>query len=145
MIEDCRKSIAFRCMSGRYAARDLLARVASTLGEWKLSPQSREMSEVVLAEALNNVVEHAYREQEGHPIRLALTLNHDVLTCVISDEGNPIPGGQAPDGAEPDLNVPQSDLPEGGFGWFLIHSMAQSVHYERLGVGNVLTIRLSVV
>lgn len=145
MIEDCRKSAAFRSDSGQFAARELLSHAVTTLGNWNLAAPKRETIEVVLAEALNNVMEHAYREEDGHPIRLSLSMGNDILKCVITDEGNPIPGGKAPGGSEPVLNVPPAELPEGGFGWFLIHNMAESVHYERLGVGNALTIRFSVV
>ena len=36
------------------------------------------------------------------------------------------------------------DLPEGGFGWYLIRDLARDVNYEREGWCNVLTLRLEV-
>ena len=44
-----------------------------------------------------------------------------------------MPNGQPPFGFAPDVTVALDDLPEGGFGWFLIKDLARDVSYERQG------------
>lgn len=94
-----------------------------------------------LAEALNNIVEHAYRGVEGRPIFAAVSITHDFYEVLLIDEGRPMPNGRLPDG-ELDFDALDLDnLPEGGFGWMLIRSQMDAVDYERRDGCNVLRIR----
>lgn len=145
MIRSGPKKIEFRAKSGQFAVRGLLKQTSDTFQTWQISPDLRDMFQIVLAETLNNVVEHAYHFEDGHPITLTLLRDCNAVTCLVQDQGCAMPGKVLPMGSEPDLDVAQADLPEGGFGWFLIFSMAESVLYESNDTTNTLTIRLSVV
>ncbi|OYU20074.1 MAG: anti-sigma factor [Rhodobacteraceae bacterium PARR1] len=92
-----------------------------------LSPESAESCELVLAEAMNNIVEHAYGGGDGS-LRLTLLRGRHHVICRLLDRGRPLPGLTLPPGRLP----PQDDSPaEGGYGWFLIHSLSQRLHYRR--------------
>jgi len=99
--------------------------------------------EIALAEALNNVAEHAYGGASG-TIRLGLgrcPVRGDIL-CTIEDRGRPMPGGVLPEGRPPALDAGPEALPEGGFGWFLIRSLGRDIRYRRAGGVNRLRFRI---
>ena len=85
--------------------------------------------EIVLAEVLNNIAEHAYTQQHGK-VEIWITAHPAFLFFRLVDSGLPMPGGVAPDGRMADQDAPQ-DLPEGGFGWFLIRSLTRDLTYLR--------------
>lgn len=94
-------------------------------------------TELVLAEALNNVVEHAYARFSGQ-IEVEVRRGPGQLHFHIADTGLPMPGAEPPLGQLPDVGVFE-DLPEGGFGWFLIRSLSQDLAYRREGERNLLS------
>jgi serine/threonine-protein kinase RsbW len=55
-----------------------------------------------------------------------------------------MPDGQLPLGQPTAVDVDLMDLPEGGFGWFLIQDLARDVTYVRVGSENRLDMRLAV-
>jgi serine/threonine-protein kinase RsbW len=76
---------------------------------------------MVLAEVLNNIVEHGYpNPQKPGPIGVQCTLVGSGLDIALTDTGEPMPNGEPPIGNAPNTNVQFADLPEGEFGWFLI-------------------------
>ncbi len=99
--------------------------------------------EIVLAEVLNNVVEHAYAEHGRGLVELEVEHGPAALAFRIRDEGLPMPGGDAPAGLAHDLDVSAQDLPEGGFGWFLIRELTEDLRYRRVGNRNELTFRIA--
>lgn len=99
-----------------------------------LSDDIRGTLEIVLAEALNNVVEHAYRDAPG-PIRICVDHLAPVLKVSVYDQGLPMPDNQLPKGELKPL-IEGEELPEGGFGWFLIRTLTVDLAYERLGEFN---------
>ena len=125
--------------------RGALARVTATLAPLGLSEGCRSTAELVLAEVLNNVVEHAYAQATG-PILLDLRLvdwaGEPALDCTVTDRGRPMPEGTPPPGGPVILDVPLADLPEGGFGWYLIRSLTQELHYARETGRNRLSFRI---
>ncbi len=91
-----------------------------------------DMSQIVLGEILNNVVEHAYRMEPGHPIQLSITFEDGGLHCRVIDDGVAMPNGTPPNGGMPELDPSQRDeLPEGGFGWALVRDMTEQLIYSR--------------
>lgn len=100
----------------------------------------RSSAEIVLAEVLNNIVEHAYAMAPGE-IEVTLKVDAGMLECSIADCGKPMPGGQLPESAAPALGN-LTDLPEGGFGWLLIRTLARDLEYSRLDGRNRLSFRL---
>ena len=107
-----------------------------------LPPQVRGTVELVLAEVLNNVVEHAYGGLSRGTIHLEILPREGRIDLAIRDTGSAMPGGRPPPGDRVDLDVPEADLPEGGFGWFLIRHLAERVRYRREAGANVLEIRI---
>lgn len=84
-----------------------------------------------LAEALNNVVEHAYSGDGSGQIDVTLKLGAGGFDVTVADGGAPMPGGVVPAG-EPGMDRRDLErLPEGGFGWFLIRNEVDRLAYER--------------
>jgi serine/threonine-protein kinase RsbW len=102
--------------------------------------------ELVAAEAMNNVVEHAYREGGSGWLEILVEMAASGPAIGVVDGGRPLPVGLlgpiAPDGCgvtpafegspsgrtaveEPD------EMAEGGFGWQMIRSCAAAICYER--------------
>lgn len=102
-----------------------------------LSEGSRGNVEIVLAEALNNVVEHAYANSSGS-IDVGITSGNGFLFVRIVDFGLPMPNEELPGGKLGQATDIQN-LPEGGFGWYLIRSLSQELTYLRDGNVNILS------
>ncbi len=102
-----------------------------------LSADCLGTTELVLAEALNNVVEHAYARYSGQ-IEVEVRRDPAQLRFHIADKGLPMPGAAPPTGRLPAVGAFE-DLPEGGFGWFLIRSLSQDLAYRREGERNLLS------
>ncbi|WP_367648126.1 ATP-binding protein [Ruegeria arenilitoris] len=86
---------------------------------------------IALAEAINNVVEHAYAGMPPETVHINCMMCRETLEVRIEDTGHPMPGLKPPDGKPPVIGNIRQDLPEGGFGWFLIHQLASKIKYER--------------
>ncbi len=100
--------------------------------------------EIVLAEVLNNVVEHAYPPEAPGKIRLVIRRRRNSLIFEISDFGRPMPEGRAPVGSHPMGDVNADDAtPEGGFGWFLIREIVDDLVYDRREDQNHLVFRMA--
>jgi serine/threonine-protein kinase RsbW len=137
--------IRMKFRSGPLAVRAALAHILSELDPLRLGADNLGTVEIVLAEALNNIVEHAY--PEGDPagaIDISCRAGPDGLHVRIVDNGRAMPGGQLPYGRETDLTQDLLDLPEGGFGWMLILQLAKDVSYQRGENRNILDLRLPV-
>lgn len=106
-----------------------------------LSEELRGHSEIVLAEVLNNIVEHAYGNADGQ-IQISVIRAAQSLNICIMDRGRPMPDLKLPPGELRPLYDGQ-DPPEGGFGWFLIRSLTQDLQYQRVKDQNILQFRLA--
>lgn len=130
--------------SGEFAVRDALANLLEALEPFQLDIEETGTIELVLAEAMNNIVEHAYPQVDTPgPIIVRCNRHPDGFRFQIIDRGRPMPEGVTPIGQPVDLNVDFVDLPEGGFGWFLIKDLAKDVLYRRVDDTNLLTFRLA--
>jgi serine/threonine-protein kinase RsbW len=123
----CADPRSVRAALAELARADPLA--AATIGD-------RETVELVLAEVLNNVVEHSYQGAGGR-VDLSLHRVSGGLACRVVDSGAPMPDGRLPPGVMPDPppDQPQA-LPEGGFGWALIRTLTSDLRYRREGGRN---------
>jgi serine/threonine-protein kinase RsbW len=125
--------------AGPEEVRLALGRINSSLAALGIGSDAMGRVELVLAEVLNNVVEHAYAQMCGE-IALQLAQCDNALSCRVADGGCPMPGGQLPSGR---LSLDEAaELPEGGFGWHLIRSLAEDLRYMHTGGQNVLTFRI---
>ena len=91
--------------------------------------------ELMLVEALNNVVEHAYLEKAGNSIGIELEMVDQNALMKITDNGIAAPGSVLIEGSElPDITA----LPEGGWGLCLIQALADNIEYHRYPNHNIL-------
>jgi serine/threonine-protein kinase RsbW len=111
------------------SVRAALLQITSAQPVCNLSRDQRGTVELVLAEVLNNVAEHAYADAAG-PVAVTVSLHSGALVCDVVDEGKAMPGGTLPEGRLPEATS-DSDFPEGGFGWHLIRSLAHDLVYRR--------------
>lgn len=126
------------------SVRRALETLMTALEPLALEPEEAGTVELVLAEALNNVAEHAYAGQEEGWITLNCAHGPDGLHFTICDEGCAMPEGRAPLGERAPLPEELDALPEGGFGWFLIRDLSHDVEYSRADGINQLTFRMNV-
>ncbi len=125
------------------SVREALKHLRAGMVDRGLSQELCDTAEVVLAEVLNNVVEHATPTRTGGMVRLSTTYRPPVLECELCDNGVAMPGYALPDGEPPGLGATIDDLPEGGFGWHLIRALVQDIDYRRDAGWNCLRFRLS--
>lgn len=107
------------------SVRDGLARIATSRPLAGLTADHCATVEIVLAEVLNNITEHAYANGSGD-ISVSLAATAAGLDCRIVDQGREMPHGAPPEGT-----LPEEELPEGGFGWYLIRSLTRGLDYRR--------------
>lgn len=129
-----------------FAAKQIKARLAiiATIAQLPNLGISRSQCrdiEIALAEAVNNVVEHACADMPGANGHITCLIKGGFLIIEISDTGRPMPEFSLPTVSKADLSVPMADLPEGGFGWFLIRQIVADVRYERTNGQNRLTLK----
>ncbi|MDN5787515.1 ATP-binding protein [Pseudorhodobacter sp.] len=86
-------------------------------------------AELVMAEVLNNIVEHAYADFGGTIEVLVHPQGAHVLV-EVADRGLPLPCGSLPGRCLPPMDLVDG-LPEGGFGWFIIQELASDLAYRR--------------
>lgn len=120
------------------AVRRALRQLDQATAAAGLSADARSSAEVVLAEVLNNIVEHAYSGRSGD-IQITFSPGRRGGHFQVVDDGLPMPGGFLPAGLLPTL---EGEVPEGGFGWHLIRSLAEDITYRREGGKNLLGFRL---
>jgi serine/threonine-protein kinase RsbW len=120
--------------SSPLAVRRALDQLLTDAALSDLTEERRGTLWTVLAEVLNNIVEHAYACDRG-AIRLNLWQQGPVLAVEVVDRGAPMPGLCLPEGHLAEIGS-FDDLPEGGFGWFLIRSMTSNLEYNRVGAEN---------
>lgn len=121
-------------------ARQGILEVVSRLGEFRIPAPRVDDVQIALAEAVNNVVEHAYSGREGGTILVECSLQDTLLLVEIQDAGHPFPGGKLPEGRPARLPEKREDLPEGGFGWYLIRELASDIKYNRVMDNNQLSL-----
>ena len=129
--------------SEQTAVRRALAQLQARLAPLDLNVEENGTFQIVLAEALNNVVEHAYGDGDPGVFEVEVTQVEAGLSFQITDSGAPMPDGEVPLGRLADYSSETSELPEGGFGWFLIRDLTHELSYVRDDDRNVLSFRLA--
>lgn len=123
----------FACsfMATELEARTGIDSVVGQLRERGLPETRIGEVQIALAEAVNNVVEHAYAGNSPGDVNIRCQLESEKLSIYIRDAGAPLPKGQLPAGEAQAVDGDIEELPEGGFGWFLIRELTSDIHYER--------------
>lgn len=128
--------------SSPLSVRAALVELRSGLSHLSLEPDAGGAIELVLAEVLNNICEHAYQNAPGGRIELSVWVEGEMLVFQTADHGAPMPCGRLPEGRSVSLNRHLQELPEGGFGWNLIRQLAADLTYCRAEGRNRLTFRM---
>lgn len=130
--------------SGKGVVSALLRDVAGYLTGRGLPHDKVEDATIALAEALNNIEEHAYAGQSGLPVLIEIEACARRLHFRIEDRGTPLPGDTLPGGSMPATDpVALEKWPEGGFGWPLLRHLTSDLSYNRRGDWNRLCFTIS--
>lgn len=101
--------------------------------ELQLTDDKLGQLELMMVEAVNNVIEHAYQLQAGNDVHVRVEYSPQEVHLIISDQGHAMPEElhtEARDMPDPE------DLPEGGWGMGLIYALADSIRYIQDARGN---------
>jgi serine/threonine-protein kinase RsbW len=105
----------------------LVESVAQFLAENEVSPKVDFTANLVIEEAVLNVIHYAYPTQGDGDIGFTMEIEGRKLTITLCDWGRPYdPLARA----EPDINAPLEERQVGGLGVHLIKKMCKEVKYE---------------
>lgn len=96
--------------------------------------------EIVLEEALANILEHGYLKEQGEIEVYLRKISKKFLEITIIDEAfafNPLK--QAP---QVDTSLPMEKRKEGGLGIYLMTQIVSEMHYSRKEGKNILTLKI---
>ena len=105
--------------------------------EFRLSPDITFNLNLVIEEAVVNIINYAYPKEEHEFIYLSARLNNDSIVMILTDTGKAFDPTMAP---EADVTLSAEDRQIGGLGIFLIRQIMNEVRYERIEGKNVLTL-----
>ena len=103
----------------------------------ELTPDLIFYLNLVIEEAVVNVINYAYPKEEHQSIYLSANLHEDSIVFVLTDTGKEFDPTQAP---EADITLSAEERPIGGLGIFLIRQIMNEVKYQRIDGKNVLTL-----
>ncbi len=108
--------------------------------EFAIDQETSFQLNLVLEEAVVNVIQYAYPEGGEHTFTLDADKEADTVTFVLRDDGKPFnPLTQAPD---VDIHLSAEKRKIGGLGIFLVQQMMDEVDYKRTSKGeNVLVMK----
>ncbi|MBN2263954.1 MAG: ATP-binding protein [Prolixibacteraceae bacterium] len=115
----------------------LTAMLEQLADEWDLNPGLAMNLNLVIEEAITNVVFYAYDDKLPHLIDIDFELDGNELVIVISDDGTPFDPTKKTD---PDISLSVDDRQVGGLGIFLIRKIMDKVSYRRENKKNILTL-----
>jgi len=105
--------------------------------ELGLSPELVFNLNLVLEEAVSNIILYAYPKGEHENISLTAKKTENQLLFVLTDTGKEFDPTLMPDA---DVNLAAEDRQIGGLGIFLIRQIMNQVEYQRIDGRNVLTL-----
>lgn len=93
---------------------------------------------LVLEEAMTNVIMYAFPEGGKHELELTAATEGGMLSLVVKDSGIAFDPTAVPDA---DVTLTAEERPIGGLGIFLIRQIMDEVNYERVDECNILTMK----
>ena len=105
--------------------------------DFSLSPDIVFNLNLVLEEAVVNVINYAYPKEEHESIYLSARMHEGSIILVLTDTGKEFDPTAAP---EADVTLSADERQIGGLGIFLIRQIMNEVRYERIEGKNVLTL-----
>ena len=105
--------------------------------DFELSPDIVFNLNLVIEEAVVNIINYAYPKEEHESIYLSARMHEGSIVLVLTDTGKEFDPTAAP---EADVTLSADDRQIGGLGIFLIRQIMNEVKYERIEGKNVLTL-----
>ena len=105
--------------------------------EFSLTPDVVFNVNLVLEEAIVNVINYAYPKEEHQYIYLSAHVHEGSIVFVLTDTGKEFDPTLAP---EADITLSADEREIGGLGIFLIRQIMNEVRYQRIEGKNVLTL-----
>lgn len=120
-----------------------LAVFVEEIGEdLQLSPSLVMNLNLVLEEAVSNIILYAYPKKMDQDISVEVQKTEDSLIFIITDNGVPFDPTQV---TEADVTLSAEERPIGGLGIFLIKKIMNEVEYQRIDGANVFTLKKKLV
>lgn len=119
----------------------LAGKIENLAEEWELSLDLAMKINLVIEEALSNIIFYAFNDKSKHEIKISVSIENNTLTIKFTDEGilfNPL------EHEKPDINLPADERSVGGLGIFLMSQIMDEMHYNRKGNENILTLKKSI-
>ena len=108
---------------------------------FSLSPDIVFNLNLVLEEAVVNIINYAYPKEDHESIYLSAKMHEGSIVLVLTDTGKEFDPTAVP---EADVTLSADDRQIGGLGIFLIRQIMNEVKYERIEGKNVLTLEKKV-
>ena len=105
--------------------------------EFSLTPDVVFNLNLVLEEAVVNIINYAYPKEDHESIYLSAKLMDGSVILVLTDTGKEFDPTMVP---EADITLSADERQIGGLGIFLIRQIMNEVRYERIDGKNVLTL-----
>ncbi len=120
----------------------VLAQKVEELGEeWQLGMALVTNINLVLEEAVSNIIFYAFDDKKRHNIDITITMDNKKLTIQIVDGGKPFdPTKKTP----PDTTLSAEEREIGGLGIFLMGKIMDKLDYQRKDEKNILTLRKTI-
>ena len=118
----------------------LAEQIDDLAAQWDLAQAMAMNINLVVEEAVSNIIFYAYNNNYKHKIKISISLENKLLTIKITDDGIPF---NPLEQQQPDINLPAEERPVGGLGIFLISHMMDELNYIRKGNQNILTLHKS--
>ena len=119
-----------------------ISKLATFIGELSeelnFTPELNFNLNLVLEEAVSNVILYAYSKEVQKEINLLANISDNNLIFVLTDSGKEFDPTKVPN-ADVTLSAEEREI--GGLGIFLIRQIMDTVEYQRIDGKNVLTMR----
>lgn len=115
----------------------LAEKIEKLADEWEWNINLTMNINLVLEEALSNIVFYGFQDNGNHEIKLSISQDDRKLKIRITDKGIPF---DPTTHHQPDIALPAEDRPIGGLGIFLIRKIMDEVKYAREKDQNKLTL-----
>lgn len=117
----------------------LLTDFIEQIGEQlELKPALVMSLNLVLEEAVSNIILYAYPQQMGELITIMVEKSQNLLVFTITDKGVEFNPTVVP---EADITLSAQERPIGGLGIYLIKKIMNEVEYQRIDGNNVFTLK----
>jgi serine/threonine-protein kinase RsbW len=91
------------------------------------------------AELVNNIIEHAFAEEDGHDIIVEARVCDGELALRVTDHGRPVPADLIERIRAPRVDPAcPAELPEGGMGLYIARQLFETLSWRNQGPCNVL-------